>query len=154
MDKSMATLAAVLLSVILVSGCTLQPADKELKGEERASVLGYASPIAEGILMGFNTGDYVQFSDAFSEQMLQSITEEKLQDMRMDMIPLIGEFRSLGKSTEAYWYTDSTGEYVKVIYSAEFEKEDPVMVSIVFLRDDPDHVVQGLFFSSPKLRNM
>lgn len=142
------SIAIPILMAMLVSGCSLQLGDREIKGEAGEAVLSYASPVAERCLQALSSNDYAAFSRDFSEAMLNAMPEGIMRSTRQDVIPVIGDFVSLGS---ARVYETEGGRYVKVVYSAEFGKESGILATFTFLKDDPGHKIQGLWITSPKL---
>lgn len=107
----------------------------------------YADPSIENILTAMNTGDYTKYSKDFSDQMKTALPENTFISQNGIIKNKIGDYAS-----KEFTKVDSQENYVRAIYTTKFTNEpNNVMVTVVFLKDDASHKVQGLFLSSPKL---
>lgn len=107
----------------------------------------YADPSVENILTAMKTGDYTKYSKDFSDQMKTALPVNTFISQNSIIKNKIGNYAS-----KEFTKVDSQEKYVRAIYTTKFTNEpNNVMVTIVFLKDDSSHKVQGLFLSSPKL---
>ncbi len=142
-----ALLPAVLATFrVLTAGCIGQNA--ELPAGEAAEVLAYAEPIADNLLLGFNENNYTQYSQDFSPQIREGLTEARFAGTRENVVSRIGLYVSRGSPV-----VTQSGDYIAVNYKADFEREQGVDVRVVFRKGDPSHQIHGLWFNSPKLRS-
>lgn len=139
-----------LLTVLLLAGCSLFKAPltetKTLEGDEQQQVLEYAGPKAENIIAGLAAGDYQQFSTDFSDTMKQGMNQAAF-DQLLDMFAArLGSYRSHEVSVVL-----RDEQFTTVAYKMIFEKDDAVVMRVVFDNQDP-HQITGLWFDSPELR--
>ena len=137
----------LMLTVMLVvlAGCT--PSPKEIKGAERDTVLAYSEPMADNELAALNANDYEAFVKDYDETMLNLTTPEKFADLESLISTKLGKYLSREVTT-----VTAVGDAgILVIYTAKFEKEEEVLIKISF-QPDGDHLIIGLWFDSPKLR--
>lgn len=139
-------LAALLIFSVLSGGCIGQ--DAPLSTGEAAEVLGYAEPIADSLLQGFNENDYTRYSRDFSPQMREGLTEARFAETRATVVSRIGLYVSRDSPV-----VTQSGDYIAVIWKADFEREEAVDVRLVFRKEDPSRQIHGLWFNSPKLRS-
>ncbi len=118
-----------------------------LSGKERDAVLAYSEPMTDNLLAGMNEANYARFALNFDEQMKKAITEKAFQDMLSSIGGKLGAYQ-----TREVALVEDTGAYMRVTYSAKFANEDGVTVRVVFNDGTPDHLISGLWFDSPKLR--
>jgi len=119
----------------------------EVTGDIKSEVIGYADPVTDNLMEGFNENNYSKYSRDFSEVMKRSLTATNFDSQREDIISRIGLYLSR-RNPKVY----ERGKFIWAEYYAEFEKETSVQVRVVFAKEDPDHLVEGLWFDSPKLR--
>lgn len=123
------------------------PKDVELAGDERATVLAYADPIAANALEGFNAGDHAQLARNFNEVMKNQFTPAVFEQTRQLILGKVGRYRS-GEAAMVL----KRGPYRMVQYAVEFERESGVTVTFSFLDYQGALLLAGLWFDSPKLR--
>ena len=134
---------AVIVAVALIASLGRDRLDTD-------EVRAYADPMTEDMLVAMNEEDYALFSEHLDETMKAAIPEEHF-----------GEFVELFK--------DTIGDYVSkdflnagqreggilVSYEAEYTDEpDDVVVQVFFLEVDGEMHVLGIWFDSPKLRQL
>lgn len=129
---------------VCVCGCTTR--DTVVPDEERASVLVYADPVADGLLQGFNEDNYTKYSADFGPEMKAALDEAAFKQNRDFVVSRIGLYVSRGSPV-----VTESGGYIAVNYPAKFEREDGVNVRLVFRKDDESHRLSGLWFQSQKL---
>jgi hypothetical protein len=147
MNLSRASLALVFISVVVMVTCGCVGQDMSLSAEERAQIRAYADPITDILLEGFNEGNYTLYSRDFSTEMKAALHEAAFEQNRAQIISRIGLYlvRSEGSVTQS-------GDYVAVVYRADFEREQGVEIRVVFRKGDESHQIYGLWFNSPALR--
>ena len=96
---------------------------------------------------GFNEDNYTKYSRDFSDVMKRSLTSANFASHREEIISKIGLYLSR-RNPKVY----ERGKFIWAEYYAEFEQETSVQIRVVFAKDDPNHLVEGLWFDSPKLR--
>lgn len=136
----------LLAVVIFLSACGAKATPQTLSGEAREAVLAYSEEMTDNLLEGLNAGDYAAFSRDFTEQMKTSLSEAKFPDLSLQTIGKLGAYVSREIQS-----VEQTGDFIAVVYTAEFEQDDPVIVRVVFEAAEP-HLVTGLWFDSAKLR--
>lgn len=137
--------ALAILAGVCISGCTGQ--DTVITGEERTAVLAYADPIADTLLQGFSENNYTLYSRDFGPEMKKSLDEAAFSQNREFVVSRIGLYESRGEPV-----VTERSEYVAVNYPAAFEREDGVNVRLVFRKGDEEHLLSGLWFTSPALQ--
>lgn len=100
---------------------------KGVSKEERGMILGYAHPIVDNLMLGFNEGDYEKFSKDFDEGMKNFLAKNVFIQTREMLLSKIGNFVSKGKSK-----VKRDGPFIVVIYKAEFEREKDVKITVSF----------------------
>ena len=138
----------IVLMIILsagVVGCLSQ--EVPLSDEMKAQILGYAEPIADNLFQGFNADNYTMYSRDFSRELKDALNEAAFEQNRALIVSRIGVYLSRSSPVIV-----AEGEFVSVLYKADFEQEQGVDVRIVFRRNDTSHQIYGLWFNSPKLR--
>ena len=94
---------------------------------------------AEGLFLSFNTGDYGQFSEHFSEDMKKGLNETGFDSMRSQIQDKYGNYTS---KTLSQSYTDRG--YNSFIYDCKFEKGTLKVRLVMNATDLP--MVEGLWF--------
>jgi hypothetical protein len=134
-----------LLLMVMACGCIEQTV--ELLGGEREDVLEFAGPITENIMAGYNENNYTRYSMDFGDAMTRQLTPSRFSEQREEIHGKVGLY--ISKAGPRVY---QRGRYVWAEYDAEFEKESGVRIRVVFEKDNPEHLVEGLWFDSPKLR--
>jgi len=119
----------------------------ELTGDAREAVLSYADPIADNLLAGFNEDDYDRLARDFSEIMENQFPPAVVAQSRGLVTQKIGRYRSR-EPKQVF----KKGPYRVVTYTAAFEHEAGVTVTLSLLDYQGTPLVAGLWFDSPKLR--
>lgn len=133
----------VVLNLFFIS-CTKET---EITGEEKQKILNYAEPIADSILKGFNENNYEIFSKYFDTTMKKALNEENFYNTRKMIYSRIGLYVSKNKPQ-----IFRKPPFIAVVYKANFEKEQNVVVRLVLQQYGKEYLVTGLWFNSPKLR--
>ncbi len=139
-----------LLTLLLLAGCSLIKAPltetRTLEGDEQQQALDYAAPKAEMVIAGLVAGDYEQFSTDFSQSMKQGMNQAAF-DQLLDMFETrLGSYQSHEVSVVL-----RDEKFTTVAYKMIFEKDDAVVMRVVFDNQEP-HLITGLWFDSPELR--
>jgi len=143
MKTNMLTKSLLFLTILaFLAGCSNV---KTLKGADLDAVLAYTEPKADVLFQGLNENDYATFSTDFNSDMKKAIDEQGLANIENMVVAKVGEYVSRQVDT-----VQLVGDYVRVIYKANFEQEEGVTVTLVFEKDD-SHAIGGLWFNSPKL---
>jgi hypothetical protein len=144
MNKRLLILTSMVVLVMLV-GCAASP--KALEGAERDAVLAYSEPMADNELAALNANDYEAFIKDYDEKMVEATTPVRF----ANLVNLVSTRDGKYLSREVTSVTAVGDAGILVIYTAKFEKEEEVLIKISF-QPDGDHLIIGLWFDSPKLR--
>lgn len=136
----------ILLLVLLTPACGSRERPQILTDDARAAVLEYSEPLTDNLLDGFNAGDYATFSRDFTPQMQAALSEDKFPGLQSQIMGKIGAYVS-----REVQRVEQHGDLVAVVYRATFERDEPVIVRVVFQAEAP-HAITGLWFDSAKLR--
>lgn len=139
----------VILGVLITLTFCAQKKEQEtgLQTPQDQEVRQYSDPIVDNLLLGLNEGNYQKFSKNFDGQMKSALNSNAFVQTRQKIVERIGNYVS-----KRFLKIEEKGEFVAVIYTAEFEREKGVTVRVVFRKGDEKHQVTGLWFDSPKLR--
>ena len=112
----------------------------------------YADEMAENLLQGIKAKDYAVFSRDFSDKMKLGIDEVAFTTMVEQFEVTIGTYESKAFAQAANTIQDDV-DYTVVVYKARFtDEDDDVLVTVTFGGDEAGRTIEGLFFTSPKLR--
>jgi hypothetical protein len=137
--KKLHVLPIVAVLITLLAGCGSQ--GTTLTGPEKDAVLAFSESKTDNLLAGMNAGDYSRFSADFDSAMLKAIPQAQFDAMKKDRDTKLGLYVSRQVVSVV-----QQGDYYVVIYDANFEKDDAVVVRVVFLVAEP-HLVSGLWFN-------
>lgn len=144
---------AILFSIaaaILMAGCSLVKAPltetRTLQGDAEKQVLDYAAPKAENLIAGLVAGDYESFSQDFDEAMKSGMDQAAFEQLLGMFASKLGSYRSHEVSAVL-----QDAKFTTVAYKMIFEKDDAVVMRVVFDNQEP-HRITGLWFDSPELR--
>lgn len=147
MKRMLPVLVLVLiLPGLLLAGCSAMPQITTLEGAERDSAVTLADPVADNVFAGMNEGDYTKFARDFDSTMAKALNEKAFSEMTQTFDERIGKYQSREVTK-----VERVDMVFVVHYSADFEKEKDVAVSLSVRDSDPPQVA-GLWFDSPKLR--
>ena len=118
-----------------------------LSGQDREAVLAYSEPMTDNLLAGMNEADYARFARHFDEPMQKAMTEAAIHGILSSIGAKLGAYQAREVAL-----VEDTGAFIRVTYTASFANEDGVTVRVVFNDGTPDHLVSGLWFDSPVLR--
>ena len=138
MKKILAILLTV-LPLVLLAGCG--SSQKTLSGTDQDAVLAFSETKTDNLLAGMNAGDYVMFSQDFDKDMLNAMPQSEFEKLKAERDSKLGKYLSRQVDSVV-----QTGDFYVVIYDAAFEKENSVVVRVVFRITEP-HEVSGLWFN-------
>ncbi len=135
-------LAVLALCGVLLSGlvfaCAPSPADIP-------AIRAYADQETEITLQGLSQNDYTGYSRYFNQKMKDAVTAEVFTRTATLINGAIGGYVS--KDFES---VQQQGGMTVVVYRAQYSSEpEGVTVKVIF---DQDHLITGLWFDSPRLR--
>lgn len=130
-------LAAILLT--LLTGCGSQGAT--LTGADRDAVLAFSESKTDNLLAGMNANNYAMFSAGFDQDMLAAMPQSQFDALKKDRDAKLGLYVSRVVNSVV-----KQGDFYVVHYDAKFEKDDAVIVRVVFRIAEP-HQVSGLWFN-------
>ncbi len=131
-------LFAVLLSLLLV-GCN--SSETELTDADRDAVLAFSEGKTDALLSAMNYNDYAAFSRDFDADMLKAMSQAQFDALKKDRDSKLGLYLSREVSRVAL-----VGEFYALNYAAKFEKDDNVVVRVMFRVAEP-HQISGLWFN-------
>lgn len=134
------TLSTVLL--LLLPGC----GPKALQETERDAILAFSEAKTDNLMQAFNGNDYAAFSKDFDQALLKAMTESAFQSLYSQLQAKIGNYVSREVDDVL-----TAGDFITVVYLAKFSDEEIVQMRVVFTVAE-EHLVTGLWFDSPKLR--
>ncbi len=138
------------LAAILLGSCSLFQAPltepKTLEGAQRDQVLTYASPKADNLIAGLVAGDYTIFSVDFDSTMKEGMNQAAFEELLQQFTSKLGTYQSKEVSIVL-----KDQKFTTVAYKMIFEKDDSVVMRVVFDNQEP-HQITGLWFDSPELR--
>ena len=123
----------------LLAGCGSQ--GTTLTGADRDAVLAFSESKTDNLLAGMNAGDYAMFSADFDQDMLAAMTQTQFEALKKDRDAKLGLYVSRQVNSVV-----QQGEFYVVLYDAKFEKDEAVVVRVVFRIAEP-HQVSGLWFN-------
>jgi len=133
--------------LFILAACSKGKEETQNESTDEQKILAYAEPIVDNLLLGLNEGNYQKFSRDFDGQMKSTLNSNVFMQTRQRIVERIGNYVS-----KRFLKFEEKGEFIGVIYTAEFEKEKGVTVRVVFRKGDERHQVTGLWFNSPRLR--
>jgi hypothetical protein len=129
---------AILLSLLLF-GCG--SSKTELTGTDMDAVLAFSEDKTDTLLSGMNNNDYAAFSQDFDADMLNAMSQTQFDALKKDRDSNLGLYISREVNSVVL-----SGDFYAVNYIAKFEKDDNVVVRVVFHMTEP-YQVSGLWFS-------
>jgi hypothetical protein len=133
----------VLLLVVLLAGLLTACGSQgtPLTGADRDAVLAFSESKTDNLLAGMNAGDYAAFSKDFDQDMLTAMPQSQFDALKKDRDAKLGLYISRQVNSIV-----KQGDFYVVLYDAKFEKDEAVIVRVVFRIAEP-HQVSGLWFS-------
>lgn len=138
-NKTYAILFFVVFLFSLLAGCA--PQTTTLSGAEQDAVLAFSEAKTDTLLAGMNANDYALFSQDFDQEMRNAMTEPQFDTLKKDRDTKLGLYVSREVSSVA-----QQGDFYIVFYNTKFEKDNAVIVRVVFRIAEP-HEVSGLWFN-------
>jgi len=138
--KKVYVLVLTVLLVGFLAGCGGSQGTT-LSGADKDAVLAFSEAQSDNLLAGMNANDYAAFSKDFDQDMLNAMTQTEFDKLKKDRDAKLGLYVSRTVSGVV-----KQGDFYTVIYDAKFEKDDAVIMRIVFRVADP-HAVSGLWFN-------
>jgi hypothetical protein len=143
--KRLPVLLVALSLIGLMTACQKSapgPSGAMLSDADREDVLAFSEPRIDGMLDGWNAGDYAAFSKDFSEEVLKSMPAEQFEKLKDD------EFTGLGRyySREVESVVHRSDGFYTVIYYAVFANNNEVLLRVKFQAEEP-HQISGLWFN-------
>ena len=145
MNRNLYRFIILIVLIAILTGCAGSP--RAIEGEEREAVLAYAEPMADNQIAAIAANDYEAFIKDYTDKMRAASTPENFANLVSLFSTKLGKYLS----REVTVVTAVGDDAVLVIYSADFEKEEDVMMKLVF-QPGGEHLITGLWFDSPKLR--
>lgn len=131
---------AVILAGVLVLFSLA--ANAAVLGQTDQEVQAVAEPLLEGVLAGFNDGNYAKYSQNFDETLKEAISEKKFQKVRAQILKTLGKYRS-----RTYLGFLKKGGTTLVLWRGRFTKsDDDVLIKLVASKRQDRYVVVGLWF--------
>lgn len=138
----MRRLFCLMVGILLVVGLTGCGSNSTtLTGADKDAVLAFSEAKTDTLLAGLNAGDYALFSQDFDTDMLKAMTQSEFDKLKADRDAKLGSYVSREVNSVV-----QSGDFYSVVYDAVFEKDNAVMVRVVFRVADP-HEVSGLWFN-------
>jgi hypothetical protein len=141
-EKKFYTLFLLTVLCSFLVGCGIQPPTPTILGDgpTKEAILAYADPKTDGLLAGMSNNDYATFSKDFDEDMLKAIPQSEFDAFMQDRNDKVGAYvsRKVNRVLEQ-------GDFYAVIYDAKFEKEEAVIMRVVFRVAEP-HKISGVWF--------
>src|ERR1035437_7553422 len=132
---------------ILLLVLTLAPACASTPKIDEAAVRAYADPMTENVLQAIGQNDYAKFSQDFSQQMKDTLTQTAFTQLTTLVQSKIGNYQS-----KQFVKTQLQNGFTVVIYNATFSNEPSgVTVTISFQSVNGNNIVGGFYLNSPKL---
>ncbi len=132
--------------IIAIVALTLPQPPPALGESARVPVLAYSEPETDNLMVGLNANDYATFTRDFDDKMKGAITPAQFANLEKTVVGKIGKYVSR-QVTDVQQSSDT----VTVVYTAKFENDDPVTMTVAFHATEP-HQISGLHFNSAKLR--
>lgn len=132
----------LMVGILLIVGLTgCGSSSTPLTGADMDAVLAFSEAKTDNLLAGMNAGNYALFSQDFDTDMAKAMTQSEFDKLKADRDAKLGLYvsRQVDSVVQA-------GDFYSVIYTAVFEKDDAVVVRVVFRVADP-HEVSGLWFN-------
>jgi hypothetical protein len=134
----------IFAAVVLIA---VSPGCQKAENTPSIQAPSYAAAITETMLQALNSGDYVGYSLAFSDEMRERTSETVFTATSTFIQNRIGSYKSKKLSAVSVNGTETT-----VVYIAKFTKEPKdVTVTIVFQGSGDTVTVSGFWIVSPKL---
>ena len=116
-------------------------------------VISFTDSATENVLIALNNQDYESFRQDMDDVMLGTVNEQEFTRLFTFLNDTIGEYK---RGSKNYLKSTIQGEVTAVIYTTDYTEEtEKVLVTIVVSSPDEGiYQVAGLWFDSPKLREV
>jgi len=141
----MSWIAGISLLAFTLAAC--QPRTIALPDDQAQAFAAEVDEIVENALVGLSTNNYEMHVRDFDEEMLRVTDPVTFPQLYDQVIGVVGAYQS-----RTLLRVEDQGDFRIVTYSAVFANDPNVIVRFVFARDDPQHLISGMWFDSQKLR--
>ena len=118
------------------------PAGAAPVGADNQQVKSIAEPILDNLLVGFNKGNYAQFSKNFDNTMRKTINEKKFEQVRGDLLKKWGKYK-----TKKYLGFLNQEAYTLVLWKGAFaDTKNDILIKLVLSKRQDKVYVAGLWF--------
>ena len=138
-NKKIRLFFSLVIVLTLLTACA--PKGTPLSGADRDAVLAFSEAKTDNLLMGMNAADYTAFSRDFDAEMLAAMNQSQFDSLKADRDAKLGLY--ISRTVDSVL---QQGDFYIVIYNAAFEKDEAVIVRVVFRIAEP-HEVSGLWFN-------
>ncbi len=121
-----------------ISGLWKKPLPKAISSDETDTLLNRYSEIMENHLKAVETNDFEGARKDFSQEMLDGLSAETLQQTLAD--PEIGNLKSW-----KFDFAKREGEFVSLCYQATFSEGETLAYKFVFNPENKDQKIEGLW---------
>ena len=133
-----------IIGLVLSALVWLTACERILSGADQAAVLAFSEAATDNLFAGFTTNNYAAFSRDFDTDMQAEIPATNFAAWKQDLDNKIGNY--LYRKVDQVTQSD---EFYVVTYQAQFEQEEPVLVTVAFHEAQP-HMIAFLAFDSEK----
>jgi hypothetical protein len=111
-------------------------------GQNDQEVQAAAKPVLDGLLSGFNEGDYQKYSQDFDDTLKEAISQKEFTRVRDKILKDLGKYQS-----RTYLGFLRKGQTTLVLWKGRFAKaEDDVLIKLVASQRQGKTLVVGLWF--------
>ncbi len=132
------------MQVLLVSAC--QPS-VTLNEQEGHAFADQVEASVENSLQGLNDGDYARHSRNFDDDLKDQINEITFPQVREEILGRVGMYKS-----HSLIHVEDQNGFRTVVYDTRFERDDHVILRVLFSQNDAINHIAGMWFDSPALR--
>jgi hypothetical protein len=136
-----------LAALAMVGACCGTKGEVPIKGERREEVLRLAEPMVDSLMESYNSGDYERYVKDFTDRLREDATEEKFEETRTFILERVGRYLAR-KSPDVV----ARGPNLILTYKADFEKENGVVLRLVFHAANKQLRVANIRYVSPRLQ--
>jgi hypothetical protein len=113
-----------------------------LSGQEQEAVLAFSEAKTDNLMAGMNASDYATFSQDFDQPMRTAMSQDAFGKFKQEYDGKLGAYvsRQVKEVTQS-----QSGKFVAVVYDTVFEKNNSVIMRVVFRAEEP-HEISGLWF--------
>lgn len=130
------------LTIFLLFFMLLSPAAAAVIGQNDKEVQAVADPILDGVLTGYNEGNYGLYSKNFDDTLKDAVTEKKFQQVRGEILKKVGKYQS-----RTYLGFLKQGNFSVVLWKGRFSAADgDVLIKLVASKRGDKVQVTGLWF--------